>query len=127
MTRQNARPTLRRSITVLLLAACCGCAGTAPETPAAASAQPPDGAVTHGVIVSVRAVTAGTGQDLRRLLGAAGAATDPIQHGNRVEIIVRDEHGQAISLVQTNDLDFRPGERILLIPGARSRIARPGA
>jgi outer membrane lipoprotein SlyB len=48
-------------------------------------------------------------------------------HGAPVEFIVRRDDGQIISVVQTNDDKFQPGDRTLLTQGAQTRLARAGA
>jgi outer membrane lipoprotein SlyB len=44
-----------------------------------------------------------------------------------MELIIRDDGGRTISVVQTDADGFKPGERVALTGGARTRIARlPG-
>ena len=45
--------------------------------------------------------------------------------GTAIEFIIREDDGQTISVVQSNELGFQPGERVVLTRGARTRIARP--
>jgi len=72
------------------------------------------------------------------ILGAVGGALIGGLAGNAIEnsagrgqaiefIIQEDGAPQPISVVQTNEDDFRPGERVVLTRGARTRIARVGA
>jgi outer membrane lipoprotein SlyB len=62
--------------------------------------------------------------------GLAGTAIEnSASTGNAVEFIIREDSGQTISVVQTNEENFRPGERVVITRGARTRLSRtaPGA
>jgi outer membrane lipoprotein SlyB len=48
-----------------------------------------------------------------------------VSTGDAVEFVIREEGGGTISVVQTNELNFHPGERVLIIRGDRTRLARP--
>ena len=57
--------------------------------------------------------------------GMAGSAIEASANtGSAVEFIIREDNGQAISVVQTNEDGFRPGERVVLTRGARTRLQR---
>ena len=57
--------------------------------------------------------------------GIAGTAIEgSASQGQAAEFIIREDSGQTISVVQTNEENFRPGDRIVLTRGARTRIAR---
>lgn len=57
--------------------------------------------------------------------GLAGHAIEQgASTGTAVEFIIREDNGQTISVVQTNEENLRPGERVVLTRGARTRIAR---
>ena len=57
--------------------------------------------------------------------GIAGNAVERgVSTGNAVEFIIREDDGQTISVVQSNEENFSPGERIVLTRGARTHIAR---
>ncbi len=57
--------------------------------------------------------------------GIAGSAVESgMTTGQAMEFIIREDSGQTISVVQTNEEEFRPGERVVLTRGARTRIAR---
>lgn len=57
--------------------------------------------------------------------GLAGSAVEnSASSGVAVEFIIREDNGHTISVVQTNEDQFRPGERVVLTRGARTRIAR---
>ena len=74
------------------------------------------------------------GDPRMRILGAIGgaivgglagsAAEGALSTGQAVEFIIREDTGQTVSVVQTNEENFRPNERIVLTRGARTRIAR---
>ena len=57
-----------------------------------------------------------------------GVAGTMVEHaastGTAMEFIIREDNGNTISVVQTNENNFQPGERIVLTRGARTRIAR---
>jgi len=104
---------------VLLGVAACAPTGT---TGTGAEITPTEG-IRYGIIVAMRPVTV-QGQELllRIVAGTAGPAVD-----TAVEFIIREADGQIISVVQSNQENFRPGERVLLTRGNRTRIARvPG-
>ena len=89
------------------------------------------GAVAGGVLGSYIG-----GRDPRaNLVGAVGGAIVGGIAGNAVEksattgqavefIIQEDNAPQPISVVQTNDDNFHPGERVIVSRGARTRLAR---
>jgi outer membrane lipoprotein SlyB len=60
---------------------------------------------------------------------AGGAIESSASTGNAVEFIIREDNGQTISVVQTNEESFRPGERVAITRGARTRLSHvaPGA
>ena len=74
------------------------------------------------------------GDPRMRILGAIGgaiigglagsAAEGSLSTGQAVEFIIREDSGQTISVVQTNEDSFQPNERVVLTRGARTRIAR---
>ena len=65
--------------------------------------------------------------------GVVGSAVEGgLSQGQAVEFILRDDSGQTISVVQTNEENFQVGERVVITRGARTRLARgappsPGA
>ncbi len=65
--------------------------------------------------------------------GVVGSAVEGgLSQGQAVEFILRDDSGQTISVVQTNEENFQVGERVIITRGARTRLARgappsPGA
>lgn len=57
--------------------------------------------------------------------GIAGTAMDrSVNSGEAMEFIIREDDGQTVSVVQTNEERFQPGERVVLTRGARTRIGR---
>ena len=43
-----------------------------------------------------------------------------------MEFIVRVDDGAVLSIVQTNEPGFRKGDRVIILRGDQTRIARPG-
>ncbi len=119
-------------IAFLLLAGLCGCA--AAPVAAAEAKSLAEGPVSHGVVVAVRPMTEAPGAVRGRILGAVGVVAaervgvaSPAPREAVVEIIVRQDDGRAISVMQANTDGIRAGERVLLTRGAGTRVARPGA
>ncbi len=57
--------------------------------------------------------------------GIVGAGVEKsATSGQAMEFIIREDTGQTISVVQTNEENFQPNERVVLTRGARTRIAR---
>jgi hypothetical protein len=122
---------VRTSIVILGAAALAACAHT--KTPAPAS-RSPDAAVTPGIIAAVRVAAAMPlgKQDARsRILlalgGRTGGAATQAENDVACEFIVRAADGHTVSIVQPNPENLRPGERVLVIHGVRTRIVRGGA
>jgi outer membrane lipoprotein SlyB len=110
---------MRGALIAAVLLGMAACAPTGTTGPGAAAA--PTRSVDYGTIVSMRPVTV-QGQEilLRAVASTAGPAVD-----TAVEFIIREADGQIISVVQTNTANFRPGDRVALQRGDRTRIARP--
>lgn len=108
-----------RSVAVgLLMLALAGCAAPQPAPLVAVS----PGAAGNGVIVVLRP-PAPDSPARRRVLVALGVA--PMPAGD-AEVIVRADDGRPLSVMQGGAL--RPGERVALIGGSRTRLApAPGA
>lgn len=101
---------------VCLLAA--GLAGCVPGSPAPPPSAP---ALELGTIVSVRPVVASPTAASRILIAApGGGATER----RAFEFIIRTDDGRTLSVVQSNDANFRTGDRVALTAGARTRLAR---
>lgn len=130
MTRPSrALPAVMALTGVLGLAACAAPSAGSAEIGRTAS-------VAHGTIVSMRPVAAlGTGDDPRAdILGAVGgvvvgglagaAAERDAGRSAAAEFIIHEDNGHTISVVQNDESHFRPGDRVVLTRGARTRIAR---
>jgi outer membrane lipoprotein SlyB len=100
---------------ICFLLAVASCAGPRPK-PVAAAAPSPAGNVSYGTILVVRQAEAAPG--VLAALGQAAAADDPA-----VEFIVREDDGQVISVVQPGGSAFTPGERVMILHGAATRLA----
>jgi outer membrane lipoprotein SlyB len=87
---------------------------------------------TYGVIVSRRPIAGAehpgaAGRDVRAsILGAVGAAAGQGAEQAAFEFIVREDDGQTVSVVQTDEAGLRPGDRVLLSMGTRTRLSRAG-
>jgi len=114
----------------LALIALLGVSACAPGTTSSAY---PDGSgaakrVSYGVVVSrrpIEAVGERSGGDVRgAILGAVGVPTGEEPGTPAFEFIVREDGGQTVSVVQTNEAELRPGERVVLSMGTRTRLSR---
>jgi outer membrane lipoprotein SlyB len=54
---------------------------------------------------------------------AGNAVEKSVNTGDAVEFIIRQDDGSTVSVVQTNEDGFRPGDRVVLTRGARTHIA----
>ncbi len=86
------------------------------------------GAVAGGVAGSM--IGRGGGSVLAAVGGAVlggvlgNAVESSASTGDAVEFIIQEDNApQPISVVQTNEDNFRPGERVILSRGARTRIS----
>jgi outer membrane lipoprotein SlyB len=127
------RPAIRSLAGAVVVVTLSGVAGCAPANTTSTGADIGRArSVGYGVIVSIRPVTAQRSDVRADILGAiggvAGTAAEPAAiTGSAMEFIIREDSGQIISVVQANDKNFHPGERVVLAFGARTRIARvPG-
>jgi outer membrane lipoprotein SlyB len=82
------------------------------------------------MIVSIRPVVVATGRGAD-LLGAVGgvpaADVQSFSHEQQMEFIVlEDGTSQPISVIQGNELQFRPGDRVVLTRDGRTRLRRAG-
>ncbi|MDE2334117.1 MAG: hypothetical protein KGK10_06215 [Rhodospirillales bacterium] len=89
-----------------VLAALAGPAGTADGTAGEATVQ---GIATQGIATQ--------GIATQGIVSQGGAA-----ESGAVELIIREDNGHTLSVVQSGG-HFRPGDRVLLTRGARTRIA----
>ena len=122
--------TLARSVCLLALLGIAGCgrAVTNPAASTAATARPVPS--SEGTILSLRAVAVRGERDPWRvalLADASGAATTADDGNSHLtEFIIRIDSGSTISVVQTNELGFRPGDRVVVLHDGHAHIARPG-
>lgn len=103
------------NLTCLLAVGLAGCGPGSPPPPPAAPA------LELGTIVSVRPVLAPPAAAARILIAAPG---DGATERRAFEFIIRTDDGRTLSVVQSNDANFRIGDRVALTAGARTRLAR---
>lgn len=119
---------------VLAVAALLCVAACAPPAATTAASAPgysgnetePAAHVSYGVIVAMRRI-GGTGTTTGAILGAVGgglAGGAPPDSATAFEFIIRQDNGQTVSVVQTNEEGLRPGERVALSMGTRTRLTR---
>lgn len=107
-------------------------AGCAPATPVATAPAPASPSVpfSAGTILSMRAVaTPDSAAPWRAALlaaasGSGGAGTD--SPAPLTEFIVRADDGATLSIVQSNKLDLRKGDRVVIRYEPTAQLARPG-
>jgi len=116
---------LALALTALLGVSACAPGGTTSPYPGGIGGAE---RVRYGGIVSCRPIEAtGAGRDVRgTILGAVGgpAGNEAGQGANEAifEFILREDNGQALSVVQTNAAGLRPGERVVLSMGSWTRL-----
>jgi len=93
-------------------------APTPTPTPAASVTAEP---VERGTVLAIRPVPAADPRTARILLSSLGKAAEPTDQ-RIVEYVVRAENGATISVVQDSMDGVRPGDRVSLQRGARTRI-----
>jgi outer membrane lipoprotein SlyB len=122
---ETALPMLRPTDGLAMLAILLGLAACAPTRPGIAISEGSTETARYGVIVAMRP-QAGTDNEMRdRILGAigdGGQAARGIGSAASVEFIIRGDDGQTISVVQSDEAHFHPGERVILAGGEHSRI-----
>ncbi len=113
-----------RAAAVAFLLAIAACAPQHAAPPTTSQDVGPTPALSYGTIVSIRpasvqADSAGV-SDILLAIGARGDAGA----GRAVEFIVHEDFAPApISVVQTDEDNFRLGERVTVAHGARTRLA----
>jgi outer membrane lipoprotein SlyB len=118
------RPFRRAAAMAFLLAiAACAPQHAAPPTAGQDVGRAP--ALSYGTIVSIRpASVRADSAGVSDILVAIGARGDAVA-GSAVEFIVHEDFAPApISVVQTDAGSFRPGERVTITRGVRTRLAR---
>jgi outer membrane lipoprotein SlyB len=116
---------------LVALLALTGCAHSVTNAAAPATATAHGATTGAGTILSLRAVAARSDRDPWRvalLADAGGAAASPGDGGAvpMTEFIVRLDGGSTISVVQTNELGFRAGDRVIVLHDGHTHLARPG-
>jgi outer membrane lipoprotein SlyB len=98
-----------------------GCAAHHAERDARAPAVAPAAKLGYATIVAARQ----SGIEGTRILAAIGLtpASAPAGRGE-IEFIVRTEDGATLSVVQVDRENLRPGERVAVMSGARTRLVR---
>jgi hypothetical protein len=120
---------LIRGVCLLALLSIGGCsqAVTNRATPAAAIVRPVPSSA--GTILSLRAIGPRSERDPWRvaLLADASGAPAAVDDGNGqlTEFIIRLDDGSTISVVQTNELGFRAGDRVTVMHDGHAHIAHP--
>jgi hypothetical protein len=100
--------------------------GCAPDQPPQAVATPPAPASGSAIILSMRTVNRGAvPPSMRPVLLIDNVGTDDAG-GSLAEFIVRTDDGATLSIVQTNEPGFHTGDRVVIVRGTRTRLARPG-
>jgi outer membrane lipoprotein SlyB len=122
--------TLAGSVCLLALLGIAGCARAVTNTAASTAATARPLPSSEGTILSLRAIAVRGERDPWRvaLLADAGGAATIGDDGNShlTEFIIRIDSGSTVSVVQTNELGFRPGDRVVVLHDGHAHIARPG-
>ena len=115
---------------MVLLGAAMTVAGCAAK-PVVVSAPPPAVDVSYATIVSIRPVVMATGKGTDLLSAMGGVPASDVQnfrHGQEMEFILRVEgEAQPVSVVQGNEMQFRAGDRVVIMRDGRTRLRRAGA
>jgi outer membrane lipoprotein SlyB len=117
-------------VSLVALLGIAGCAQVSTNATGSAAAVAHPSASREGTILSMRPVTLRSNRapwSIALLATASGAmAVGDDASRELTEFIVRTDAGSTISIVQTNELGFRPGDRILVLHDDHTHIARPG-
>lgn len=133
---QSVLPAVLALGGLLGISDCAPGSGNSPYSAAGTGAAP----ASNGVVVAIRPVpvagdsaTAADGGGISRsgndvrgtILGAVGAERGPGPDPEAgFEFILRGDDGQTISVVQGNADGLRPGERVVMSMGGRTRLSR---
>jgi outer membrane lipoprotein SlyB len=117
-------------VCLLIAAFVAGCAATNATVSGSPAPTVPPKAASVGKILSMRSVTAQSNSAPWRSVlladaGAAGASNDSGKNA-LTEFIVRTDDGATISVVQSNEPGFRPGDPVIILRDGPTRLARPG-
>jgi outer membrane lipoprotein SlyB len=127
-----ARSTVLRALAAIAVLGVAACASPPAATIYGAADSAGAQTLSYGTIVSMRPVTlqgepAGIGILGGAILGSAASnvADQSASGGRAMEFIVQEDNSsQPISVIQTNELNFRPGDRVIVNRSARTRLAR---
>jgi outer membrane lipoprotein SlyB len=117
-------------VCLLALLGIAGCAQVMPDTTGPAQSSVRALPSREGIILSMRPVT--TRGDRARwgvaLLAAASGPTVASDDAPRqpTEFIIRTDAGSTISVVQTDEFGFHPGDRIIILHDDHTHLGRPG-
>jgi outer membrane lipoprotein SlyB len=111
--------------TLCLVGLALGVAGCAPARTDAVRAEPALVPAGGGVIVSMRPMTVAASNAILVALNE-GSAARGARPAAAVEFIVRVDGGRTVSVVQPDAGNFRPGQRVVLTGGTRTRVAAAG-
>ena len=113
---------LALALTALLGVSACASGGANSPAPGVIGGA---GRASYGVIVSCRPIEAAGGGDVRgAILGAVGGPAGQGASEAAFEFVIREDNGQTLSVVQANPAGLRPGERVVLSMGTRTRLSR---
>jgi outer membrane lipoprotein SlyB len=115
-------------VCLLIATSVAGCAATNATVSGSPAPTVTPKAASVGKILSMRRVTVQSNSAPWRsvLLADAGAAR--ANDGGKdalTEFIVRTDDGATISVVQSNEPGFRPGDPVIILRDGQTRLARP--
>jgi hypothetical protein len=115
-----------RAVVLLASLAVASCAAPVPPPPVAPVVS------ARGVIVAIRPLDAPADATVRAsILAAVGAGAGAGAGGAPgplvAEFIIREDHGRTISVMQVNDGQFAPHQRVALIGDVHPRISALGS
>jgi len=119
----------RRAAAVAVVSCVAACAPQRAATPNAGQDFGRAADLTYGTIVSIRpaSIPAGDAGVSNILLAIGGSGSPPAGAGGRgraVECIVHEDFAPGpISVVQSDGDNFRPGERVTIARGVRTRLS----
>lgn len=111
-----------RAVVLLASLAVASCAAPSPPPPVAPVVS------ARGVIVAIRPLDAPADATVRAsILAAVGAGAGGAPGPLVAEFIIREDDGRTISVMQVNDGQFAPHQRVALIGDVHPRISALGS